>query len=473
MPSTSTTLPFGRALRMVYFAWLFGAFWATIAGGAALNRFARSLGASDAAFGLIAAIPYIGAAVQLPVSYLIERTGRRKLVFLIGGLVDRLSWVLIALVPWVLPRPLWWPAFLAGYALAVIGANTDGPAWISWMADLLPQRIRGRFISRRSRLGQVMALLLPLPVGWLLDRAAPQGGAAVRLVASGLLGVAGLVGSIDILMHLRVPAATRPPPAALAQFGRRILQPLRDANFRRFLGYNATLVFAIGFLGQYIWLFAFDVLRGTTVQASLLFIVFPVAVSILCTTFYGPLIDRLGHKPVMLIGTAIIFPGALGWILMSPGHWFPGYLCVLVSMAGWPAVEIARFNVLLAMSETRAGRGGGITYLAVNSMVCAVSGALSGLFGSALAHALGPEWRTVVAGVTLSYHGVLFLLSTVLRLAAMLWLVRFHEPRAYATRDAIRYVALAAFDNVQVAVAVPYRFLRRVGSASFKLRPPW
>ena len=68
---------------------------------------------------------------------------------------------------------------------------------------------------------------------------------------------------------------------------------------------------------------------------------------------------------------------------------------------------------------------------------------------------------------------MLFLASTVLRVAALLWLVRFHEPRAHPTRDAIQYVAMAALDNLQVVVAAPLRFLRHVGSASRKVRPPW
>jgi MFS family permease len=469
MPSDTPATPFGRPLRTVYYAWLFGAFWANIVGGAALNRFARSLGATDAAFGLLAAIPYLGAAVQLPIGYLVERGGQRKRWFVVGGLLDRLTWILIAAVPWVLPREVWWQAFLLGYAVAVVGANIDGPCWISWMADLVPRRIRGRFIAARSRLGQLMTLLLPVPIGWLLDHYAPMGDAYVRLAASGLLALAGLVGTVDILMHLSVPAAAPPPAAAVPSFGAMVAQPLRDANFRRFLGFNATLIFAVGFLGQYLWLYCFDVLGASTLHASVMLIILPVSVSFLCTTFYGPLIDKLGRKPLMIIGGLLILPGSIGWVFMSPGHWFPGYLCILISMLGWPAVETGRLNVLLSIGGSRAERGGGMAYVAVNSAVVAASGALSGFFGGSLAHALGPQWRGHFLGWPVTYHGLLFLISTVLRLAALLWLVRFHEPRAQATRDAIQYAAAAMVNSLQMVAAVPFRFLRRFGSAAFKV----
>jgi len=462
-----------QPLRLVYYAWLFGAFWANIAGGAALTRFARSIGASDAAFGLMTAIPYLCAFVQVPVSYLVERSGRRKQWFLVGGLVDRGMWLVIAAVPWLLPQRFWWQAFLLSYAVAVMGANTDGPCWVSWMGDLLPQRIRGRFMSARSRLGQYMTLLLPLPVGWLLDHAAPMGTYYVRLTASGLLAVAGLVGMIDILMHLPVPDAVKPRPATLPSFHHMMLQPLRDRNFRRFLGFNAMLVFAVGLLGQYIWLYCFDILRLSTLKTSLLLIVCPTMVSIFFTAIYGPLIDKLGHKPLIMMGTVLIIPGSIGWVFASPGHLMPAYLLVLFTFAGWPAVEIGRFNVLLGMGETRAGRGSGIAYVAIFSVVCAISGSLSGCFGSAIVRVLGPDWRADLFGITLTYHGLLFIISTALRTFALLFLVRFQEPRAFATRDAIQYVAAGMVTNLQLAVVVPFRFLRRIGTTAFKIRPPW
>jgi Na+/melibiose symporter-like transporter len=474
-PSTSSYTS-NQPLRLVYFAWLFGAFWMNIAGGAALNRFARALNATDAAFGLLAAVPYLGAIVQVPVSYLVERTGRRKQWFLAGGLAGRAMWVLIAAVPWLLPERIWWQAFLIGYAAAVACANIDSPCWVSWMGDLLPQRIRGRFISARSRLGQYMTLLLPLAVGWLLDHAAPMGAAWVRLTASGLLALAGLVGMIDILMHLPVPDAVRPRKASAGpSFRSMMLQPLQDRNFWRFLAYNFVLIFAVGFLGQYLWLFCFDVLHLSTLKASLLLIVLPTIVSIFFSAIYGPLIDKLGHKPLIILGTILIIPGSIGWVWMREGHLMPAYLLVLITFAGWPAVEIGRFNVLLGLGDSGSSpnRRSGIAYVAIFSVVVAISGALSGCFGSALVRALGTAWRAHVLGVDLTYHGVMFILSTFLRGLAVLFLIRFQEPRAFATRDAIQYVASSTVTNLQLVVAVPFRFLRRIGATAFKIRPPW
>ena len=463
-----------RPLQLVFYAWLFGAFWMNIAGGAAMTCFMRSIGASDAAFGLVAAIPYLGAVVQLPVGYLVERTGYRKKFFLTGGMLERGMWMVIATIPWVLPQGFWWRAFLGCYVVAVIGSNTVGPCWTSWMADLLPKQIRGRFFSARSRLGQFMTVLLPLPVGWLLDHCEPMGDYWVRLATSGMLALAGAVGLVDIFMHMPVRDPVKPRAAALPSFGSMMLQPLRDRNFRIFLWYYAVLIFSLALLNQYLWLFCFDVLQLSKLKTSLLLIIFPTCLSIFLMPIFGPLIDRLGRKPLMMIGTLLLLPAALGWLFMSPGHWLPAYLLAMLAGAGWSATEMGRFNVLLSIGETEGGRSGsGIAYVAIFGVVCAVSGALSGCFASVIVSVLGADWRTSLGGFTITYHGVLFLISTAMRLLSILLLVRFHEPRAFATRDAIQYVAAGTVANLQFAVSLPFRFLRRLGATTFRILPPW
>ena len=111
--------------------------------------------------------------------------------------------------------------------------------------------------------------------------------------------------------------------------------------------------------------------------------------------------------------------------------------------------------------------------MAIFGVVCAVSGALSGCFASAIVSMLGTDWHTSIGGFAITYHGVLFMISTALRLLAILLLARFHEPRAFATRDAIQYVAAGTVANLQFAVSLPFRFLRRLGATTFRILPPW
>src|SRR5215213_2922495 len=73
-----------RAMSLVTLAWIFGSVWMTATSGAPLTQFARSLGASNFQFGLLAALPFIASLLSLPASVLIDRTGQRKRIFLWG-----------------------------------------------------------------------------------------------------------------------------------------------------------------------------------------------------------------------------------------------------------------------------------------------------------------------------------------------------------------------------------------------------
>src|SRR3954453_5572371 len=74
-----------RTLGLVTLAWVFGSVWATATGGAPLTLFAHSLGATEFQFGLLSALPFVASLIQMPASALIERTGRRRCIFLWGS----------------------------------------------------------------------------------------------------------------------------------------------------------------------------------------------------------------------------------------------------------------------------------------------------------------------------------------------------------------------------------------------------
>ena len=114
------------------------------------------------------------------------------------------------------------------------------------------------------------------------------------------------------------------------------------------------------------------------------------------------------------------------------------------------------------MSESLNDSRQGSAYVAINSLVAALAGILSGLFGGAIAELLS-DWQGTLLGWPLTYHGVLFLISGVLRLAALLWVVRLEDTRAYGTRAALRYMGTNLYSNLQQAVFIPGRLLGWLG----------
>lgn len=475
-----------RQLAVVTLAWVFGSYWLWTISGAAMTQFARSLSMPDYGFGILGALPFLGTLLQVPASYALERFGQRKAVYLVTATLGRLMWTVAALLPWMLPNAeaWWWPAMLLSLLIAWSAAHAGVPAWMNWMSDLIPRRVRGRYFAVRNLIGQPIGLIVTLGVGYVLDQAelvqATRPDIMLK-VTSAVLGIAGLVGTFDILCFRFIPDPRPPRPEKPDGFLRLLHAPLRDANFRKYLAFNFVFMLGIGFIGQYIWLYVFDVVAWSNWKANLLLIAVPLALRMGTYPMWGRLIDRLGKKPVLLVTGAVTVFGATGWLIITPERFWLGYSLVVLTVMAWPGMEIANFNFILDMAGTRRDRapGGGHTaaagsaYVAVNSIGVAVAGVISGLMGSVVATTLHDLAQPLPwLGIVLTYHGVLFIVSTLLRAASLVWAVGLIEPEATGTRDAIRYMTGSFYSNVRQAVLMPTRVVGRVARWSYRINGP-
>ena len=442
-------------------AWLFGSGWLYLTTGAVFTRFAKLLNMPAFGFGVLAALPFAGALAQLPVSYFITRYGHRKILFISLGAIHRLLWLPIAAIPWVLPAGWQWRGLLLFFALMWVAGQMLTPIWVSWMADLVPGPIRGRYFTRRSQFSQLVGIIVTLLMGYALDHAEAHGVTVLLQVICVALGAGAVLGFVDFLFFVKVPDVQRVKPNPDLQLGELLRTPLRDRNFLRFLGFTTTLTFAMGYIGQFVWLYIFDIAGMSNIQANAMLVLIPLVVLMLSGPMWGRILDQFGRKPVLVLAAIWVAPGALGWIFITREHWLWGYFFVMLSNVAWPGIETGNFNVLLNLSDASDSRTTGSAYVAINSAACAVAGVLSGLFGGALAQALG-NWQTPFLGTKLTYHGVLFIISFVLRLVALSWLIGFRDQRAAPTRMAFRYLGTNLYSNLQQAVFLPVRFFQQL-----------
>jgi len=456
-----------NSLRDVVLAWVFGAMWLHVSTGAVVTRFAKQLHMTEFGYGLMAAIPYACALIQLPASYLIERFGHHKSVFITAGILHRGTWIAMAAVPWLVDQAWWWPAFLWLLFVSFAFSHVATPVWFAWMSALVPARIRGRYFSRRNQIGQFVGLGVTLLTGWLMDQATPRGADAVLKTVAVILGVGGVMGMLDFILFLPVPP---PPhrdedPLSFLQLCR---EPLRNRNFRRFLWFTGVLTFGMGYIAPFVWLYMFDEVGLTNTQANLLITIIPLIITMSCLPLWGRLVDRFGRKSILVVTTLFVINGATAWLFVQRGNWWPGYLVVFMATIAWPGLDLAIFNVLLDLNEEGRARRCGMAYSALHSVTVACCGMLSGLFGGQLAHWLA-DWRTVLWGIPLSYHAVLFGVSALIRFIALFFVLRLEdEPRA-APRVAVRQSWSSALWNFPQTLLALGRQVIRTGILSYRL----
>ena len=93
---------------------------------------------------------------------------------------------------------------------------------------------------------------------------------------------------------------------------------------------------------------------------------------------------------------------------------------------------------------------------------------MAGAVGGAIAQVLR-DWNATVFGWPLTYHGVLFLLTLVMRLVAVAWAMRLEEPRAHGPRVTLRYLSADVYSNIQQVFFAPARLLWHVGRWTLRI----
>ena len=471
-------------LRTITVAWMFGTMWMYIVSGAAWTQFARAFGVTDRLFGVLAALSYACALFQLPASYFLDRHGDRKRTFILYATISRLIWILAAAIPFLLHDvPQWWlPTLLGALLVSWATGNYSGPAWMNWMADVVPRRVRGRYFSTRARWTQPVGIVTMLVVGVVLDWAARHEALApgtMLRTTSLLMAIAGFVGTIDIQCFTVLPdfgPRSHPPREPFLQ---RLQKPLKDPSFRRFLGYGFTMMLGIGFLGQYMTLLALDVIKLSNWQVNLVLVAIPLAVYSLSAGVWGRLIDRFGKKPVLVVAAAMFVAGPWGWFVATPENWIYSYLLTLISPLAWAGADLAGLNIILDLSSptpAKASGGhhsnGGSAYVAWNSVVAAVGGVISGLAAAWVAGRLKGWTWTSPWGVQMHYHHVLLSVSSLLRLLAVGWALSLTESCATGTRDVIRTVSWELWSNVLQLVTIPASVVGRIQRGAYRIDRP-
>lgn len=465
------------AMTHVTWSWVFGAIWATTIGGAPFTLFAHGLGATEWHFGLLVAMPFLATLLSLPASLWIDASGARKKIFITTMLTQRLLWLGIAIVPTLLHRSgspvggkLALLTFLVLMAAHYMCGAIGTPAWVSWMADLVPDRVRGRYFARRRQWGIVTSMPAAWIAGVVLDVFGRHGNATASVTwAAILFGVTTIAGILDIAMFAFVPHVPPQRDKAGGAIWLTLWRPLKDKKFVWFCLYVATLTMAVAPMGQFSNLYLVEKLHVSATQVQLMMLVAPLLGQFLIVPIWGRMADRFGRKPMMAISTFGLVPVGLGWCAMNLGLPWLGYVLAVSGAMLWAAVEIANFNLVLEMSgsadedDAKAeNRGSG--YMSINAVISAIAGVAGGLGAAWLMRSCRDVHFTLGLNASRPFgaYELLFAASALLRLVAgLVFLPGITETKPCTPREAIGFVASNLYNNVVGIVRGPVRRLSR------------
>jgi len=408
--------------------------------------FAILLGARDPALGLVAALPVASNFFQFVAAALAPRLQGRRGLIMLTTLLSRASWVAIGWMPFLLRghASAALTAFLVFWAISNASLAAGGNLWMSWMADLCPPRIRGRYFSRHALCTALVAILAPFAVSVLLDRGfggvpahAADGSPLAYLQTLGfavLFTVASIFGLLawSVLRAQPDPGpADRPAPQALSFEW--ILQPFRDAEFRPLLVF--VLIFgATNGLANPFWAsFQLEQLGLPYSYVSGIFVALQGIVTALALSFWGRVNDRYGNRAVLALTLVLIFVSPLFYVVADRTRWWLMLVDAAVQGVGWAGYNVAILNLVFSITPRDKREVYYAAYVTVLGTAQAATSVLAGSFVSLLPDSL--------LGLALHPRQQVFLVTAAARFFCLVFFLRaLGPPRNPRVRAALERV---------------------------------
>ncbi len=411
----------------------FSSVFENVVKGVLISNFLLGLGAGAFEVGLLTSIPMMGHLLQPLGAYFSEKTTSRH---------NYCLWIYgIARVLWLLPAAgifLYSNGTITAHVLTILTMivltisnileSIGSASWMSWMAVLVPGKLRGRYFSLRRSLSSLTALLT-IPIGgWLVSQwmGGELEGYGVVLIIAVLMGLVSL--GFQFYMSDVNPQAEK---AAVAQKAQTVAKAtgdderdsglLKDKNYLTLLLFLGIWTFGVNLSAPFFNYYLLDKLhldvQWVTIYSSLRYGAFFLAIML-----WGRLADKIGNRPVLIINCVLAASVPLIWSYTDGGIswvWIGLPLLHLLQGGSFAALELCLANIQLELAPI----GKQSSYFAIAAAVMGITGALGTTAGSMLA-----ELSTV--GLP-----ALFAVTAVVRLACITPLLFVKEGRARSVRS--------------------------------------
>jgi len=402
-----------KSLRLIIYAIALGTVCFNITGGIAMTGYLKALGTSDFVFGILISVPPAAGTLQIFTSYVLERTKKRKAMFIVGGLVQRIAWLPFGLVPFFVPMsaPMVriWTASLF-LLIASVSNQFISIAYSSLLADIIPSGIRGRYLGTRGRVATVMGIIGGFLTAWLLERFPGFNGYAL------VFGLAALLGSIDITLFFWVEVPPMSDSVQKDSFWYMFKAVMKDKKVLGLIGFFTIWNFSFNLSVPFHLVYIRINLGMSNTAITLIAQILPNICSIIILSRWGSMLDRRGLRPVVLRAGRFFSLALLLWVFVAPGVF--SYVLVIAAYIArgllFSGIEISSQNAVLNRFPERN-----------RSMYMAIYHCVTTLLGTAFANIMG-GWlldnpltalegmNFSLLGFVLTRYNYLFLLTFIL-----------------------------------------------------------
>ena len=405
-----------------------GTLWVTvIAPGTIMNVFFKNqLGASSESLGLLVALTQLASVFNLLSIVIFGRLRRVKPFWIVVTTLHRMLGFVPAAVALAVAergsRVAGAQAILLALGVSWLFANLGTSGWWRWTAEVVPEDIRSTFFGRRSAVINAVTMIWFLLATVVLDIFK---NANVFWVYCALFAVGGVGGVVEIVLYVLIPEPVPLAPRPSFRWAE-FLEPVRNTNFLGFSFSIGIWLFSVNVLGPFVapYITATDGIGAPVTWLGIMMVITQLSYVATSTT-WGMLMDRMGRKPVVLLGS--VYP--LSWVIyffLTPSNYviiLP--ITALIQGLLSPAILDGAGQLMLTLTPARSRTA----YVAWYAMIAGVLPAGGALLGGSLDTALSGFHRTVAGRVPVGGFQVVILLCFVLCILSLLILSRIREGR--------------------------------------------
>lgn len=418
-----------HAMRLSLIDGAFASVMSAFTGGVFLTGFAvQVLQVHPTQIGLLAALPTLASLAQFLGSYLIETVVKRKALSVFCVVLGRILWLGLILLPLPLVAAI---APWRHWLLITLMATTNllgylGHAgWLSWMSDLVPETTRGAYFGKRNMIIAICGVGATLVGGLFLSFWNQRVSANNPYGFVCIFAVGGLAGLISARLLSRMPdlddLSTVRVPFRFTAFR----QPFSEPNFRRLMWVVAGWTFATQLAAPFYTVFMIKHLHLSYMTMTIFTTLATLAMAFMMQT-WGPLADKFGNKPVLVVSSLVLVFVPAIWLFAQPqAYRLALALAHSISGAALAGATLSQFNISMKLSP-HMGRS---VYLAAFTAVVGLIGGLAPIIGGYLSESL-QELRITIGDYEITRFHAIFLLSAALQILILPGYIKLTEEGA-------------------------------------------
>jgi MFS family permease len=395
----------------------------------------KKLGASATVLGVIAALGALMNIFQIPAARFVERIGYRTFVlrgwisrsFMIGGVA------LVVSLPLPVDESTRQILVLFLLFLFNIARGISLSGYLPWISAIVPESVRGRFLSMDQAASQ-SALLLTVALSAVYLQWTERASAFGALFAASLL-----LAGMSLIYLKRIPDA--PVSPAAKEGGEEVPwgAMLQHGPFLKLVIFHSMMMLALSGGGLIFIPFARDQLGCSDSKFMILHLIWG-SIFVLTSLATGKMLDRVGSRPVLGLSALIFGIHWLGWGAVA-AHLLPFQWGIIFFQQATAGVGLALYNSahmrLLMGTVPAMGRS---HFFALFSVAASLVAGLAPLGWGLLTDAM----RSVKfgTGVEVNRFVILYVTMTLILIPAMVALRRIEEARASTTEELLRELVL-------------------------------